>query len=366
MGARGHTPLSANGRSILERLHERRITALSLLRCLRALAPALLLAPAAAFAQPVAPEVEAVAQVLYDRAAAEMDAKAYAIACPKLEAVTQMVPKGIGARETLAECYEGMGRLASAWLQLELAASMAVRAGDSARASAIAARAAGLKPRVATISIDVPETVRALPGLSIKWNGVALGEALWGAPIPVDVGTHAVEVTAQGYPSFRTSVQIAADGAQEKVQVPPLPEEPARSSPAPIVSLPPSLPGPQAPARTWQRPLGFYTLGLGAAGLGLAGALAGLALEKKRDSDESGHCDVLNRCDDEGLRLRDQAVGLGNGATAALITGGALAAGGIVLLATAPTERKRPEGGAAGFAARIEIASGFVRVHGAW
>src|SRR5262245_25783154 len=54
------------------------------------------------------------AEALYDAATKAMDGNDYAAACPKLEEVVRLVPHGVGARLTLARCYEGAGRLASA------------------------------------------------------------------------------------------------------------------------------------------------------------------------------------------------------------------------------------------------------------
>ena len=61
-------------------------------------------------AEPTRPEAKAdrevAAQALYDSATVLMDAHDYANACAKLEEVTHLVPDGLGARLTLADCYE--------------------------------------------------------------------------------------------------------------------------------------------------------------------------------------------------------------------------------------------------------------------
>src|SRR5689334_19822625 len=72
----------------------------------------------------------AAAQSLVDEAGDLMDAKKFAVACPKLEQATKLVPKGVGARLALAECYLGLGRLASAQGQYLQAEALARAAKD--------------------------------------------------------------------------------------------------------------------------------------------------------------------------------------------------------------------------------------------
>ncbi len=103
-----------------------------------------------AFAQPIDARTMATAQALHDQGLKALDAKDYATACPKLEEVVRLVPDGLGARLSLAECYEGADRLASAWTVYLFVESAAARthqtsgprpAGPRARAPP-AARAA--------------------------------------------------------------------------------------------------------------------------------------------------------------------------------------------------------------------------------
>jgi hypothetical protein len=93
--------------------------------------------------------------------------------------------------------------------------------------------------------------------------------------------------------------------------------------------------------------------------------LAALAVGKKNASNQEGHCDARNTCDEIGLDLRAQAMGLGNAATATLVVGSALAAGGVVLLVTAPPRTDRSEM-TAGIRWEIGVSPGRVGVQGAW
>lgn len=72
-------------------------------------------------------------QALYDVATKAMDVKDYASAGPKLEEAVRLVPSGVGARLTLGECDEAVGKLARAYASFELAESMAAGAKQGER-----------------------------------------------------------------------------------------------------------------------------------------------------------------------------------------------------------------------------------------
>ncbi|WP_437582066.1 hypothetical protein [Sorangium sp. So ce887] len=321
----------------------------------------------------------AAAQSLFEQAVEEMDRKQYASACPKLEQTTQMLPEALGAKETLARCYEAQGRLASAWAQYGLVNALASRAGQTQRAVAAGRKAAALKPKLATLTVELPDAVRGLSGLSIASDGLALGAAVWGTALAVDKGEHVIEAKAPGYRPWSSKVVIGEDGAHARVEVPMLEKEEAAPPPAPAAVMPAPapaavmpapapaavMPAPAPAARPWQRPVGFAATVAGAAGLGATGVLAALAVGKKNASNQDGHCDALNTCDETGLDLRAQARGFGNGATATLVVGSVLAAGGVVLLVTAPPRKDRPETTGA-IRWGIDVSPARVGVQGAW
>jgi hypothetical protein len=206
-----------------------------------------LLAPATLLAQAADPKRMVEAQALYDQASAEMDASKFASACPKLEQVTHLIPQGLGAKLTLAECYEGLGKLASAWSEYTRVEELATKAGQRERAQKAASKAAALRPRLATLTIEVPDAVRASPGLGITRAGVPVTEAQWGTPLPVDVGEQEVVVTAPGRKRSVVALRVTADGARFSLVVRPLEMEaaqppPPTSAPQPTSGQPPPLP----------------------------------------------------------------------------------------------------------------------------
>jgi hypothetical protein len=317
-------------------------------------------------AQAVDPQVAAAAEALYSLATAEMDTKRYSSACRKLEDVTRLVPEALGVKLTLGECYEGLGKLASAWSQYTLVEALAPKAGQTARAQRAAKRAAALRPRLATMTVYVPAKARAISGLAISRDGAPIGEAQWGKPVPVDAGRYELVATAPGHRRWEKQVEVAADGVKVLVSVEPL--EPA---PAALGKRAPSRELDAAPPRPWQRPVGLAVMGLGVASVGVGAALGGLAISKNNESNREGRCNAADVCDEDGVDLRDAAVRLGNASTATIIVGGAALAGGAVLFFTAPRSPAAPpatgvRARAPRWTARAELLPGFVQVRGTW
>src|SRR5690242_7328934 len=108
------------------------------------------------------------ATTLWEQALEAMNKQDYANACPKIEEVARLRPDGLGAKLKLAECYEGAGRLASAWAIYTLVEPLAEKANQPDRQKTAHDRVEALKPKLAMITIAVPDTVRALPGLEIR------------------------------------------------------------------------------------------------------------------------------------------------------------------------------------------------------
>src|SRR5580704_7229713 len=127
--------------------------------------------PLAARAQPNGAAQGGPADKLFDEAGAAMDAGDYATACPKLEEVVRLRPDGLGAKMKLARCYEGAGRLTSAWALWRQIEPLAEKANQPDRQKEAQQQAQELRPKLATLAIVVPGAVRALPGIEITCDG---------------------------------------------------------------------------------------------------------------------------------------------------------------------------------------------------
>lgn len=303
--------------------------------------------PAAARADAPDPAHAATAQALYDAATADMESGRYVAASRKLEEVMKLVPEALGARLTLAECHENMGRLATAWAGYLAVRALALREGQSERAELAAQRAAALRPRLAMLAIHVPAGAAAVRDLSITRDGAPVGEVQWGAPLPVDTGVHEIVVTAPGHVTWRKRVEVPSDGVQIEVSVP---------APAPMAAevAPPAAAA--VTGRPWQRPLGLGTIGVGAAGV-IIGAAA-LGLSASRQGASGAHCDASDACDWMGASLRRDAQGLGGFAAGALVVGGLVAGAGVVLVLTSPSDGGRADRGKTGLRAVVSPGGG--------
>lgn len=188
----------------------------------------------------------AAAQALFDQAKRLMAADNYAEACPKLEESQRLDP-ALGTVLNLADCYEKEGRLASAWSRFVEAQGIAHAGGHPDAENVARDRAALLSGQLSKLVIDV-ENAEATPGVEITRDGVVVGSAQWGVPIPADAGTHVLRATAPGRRRWETKVEVGAGAAIVTVRMPVLEPE---SDAATVTALPATgaMPTPpQAPA----------------------------------------------------------------------------------------------------------------------
>ena len=333
-------------------------------RCLLVFAlSSLCFAPRVASAQE-GPAVRAEAQVLFDQASALMDGHDYANACPKLEQALRLLPGKIGGLLTLGECYEGEGRLASAWTIYRQAANRATALGD-ARAREAQQEADALEARLPRLRIQLDAGTKGLAGLEVKRDGVPVVATLWGTPVPVEPGQHVVEVRVPEHPALRFVVMVKAGESRDIVvtrdrvtpDAPVAPDAPvvpvapvvpiAPVAPvAPPPRLPPALalvPVPSAVPRDTaepprgggsQRRAGLIVGGVGVAGLGVAGVLGIVTLVKAGALPQCGNSDVTCIDDQRNPGIRG-AEAVQTAGFVMLGVGAAATVTGIVLFATA-------------------------------
>jgi hypothetical protein len=164
------------------------------------------------------------ADTLWGQALAAMDNQDYIGACVKLERVVQLRPDGLGAKLKLAECYEAAGRLASAWAMYGVAEPLAEKANQAERQKKAHDRVEALKPKLAMLTIVVPDGVRTLPGIEITCDDKVVEVAQWGVPRPVDKGRQVIVVTASGMERGEQVEVIESDGVMRTVTI----DQPAR------------------------------------------------------------------------------------------------------------------------------------------
>lgn len=342
---------------------------------LAALACAPLLHAGVAAAQP-SPETRAMADTLFDEARKLMSAGKYAEACPKLEEAQRLNP-GVGTLYNLSDCYENTGRTASAWTGFREVAAASAASRQAEREKAARARVTALDPKLTRLRI----VVQAAPGTEVTRNGVVVGAPSWGVGLPVDPGKYTVRATAPGKEPWQTTVTVEGEGALINVEVPALgdssapsaaPAGPTPSQAAPAATTttaPPPITSPapdtaQPSPRGWQTPLGVVALGLGVAGLGVGTALGFVA----KSTAEDAECNEQDECTQAGLETRSDARSTGNIGTGVFIAGAALAAGGIILIITAPSSDDAGKSAARppARAVRVGVAPSGLVLRGTW
>jgi len=277
---------------------------------------------------------KAAAEALFEEGTKLMAEQKFDAACAKFEA-SSAIENGLGIKLWLADCYDRVGRTASAWGLFSEAAALAHQSGQAERERAANERAVDLERRLSKLAIKPP--LGGLPaGVVVTLNGVAIPTASLGTPLPVDPGVEHVVFRAPGYRAITLERAVSPGPSSFVLEVPRFEAEPRAATPAanePRHAAPANHPQPG----TTQRTLAYAVGGLGVLSLAGAGVLAYRA--HSLDTDSHAHCLVSepNACDATGASLRGEAINYGNVATGALLAGSALTVTGVVLLLTAPS-----------------------------
>ena len=184
----------------------------------RILIIALIGAPSLALAQPKSGETSVAAETLFREGKRLMKDGNLAEACDKL-AASDRIEESVGTLLNLADCREKNGQLATAWASFLRAASIARTTGDGAREAEARRRASALEPRLAYLTISVPQG-SLVDGLVIKRDGEPVDAALWNQGVPIDVGGYEISGQAPGHEPWSTRVQVTANGARTSIEVP--------------------------------------------------------------------------------------------------------------------------------------------------
>jgi hypothetical protein len=298
----------------------------------------------------------AAAQALFDQARELIRQRRFADACPKLQESNRLDP-GIGTQFHLADCYEQSGKVASAWAAFLEVVSQARAANQSDREKAAQKRAEKLEPRLPHLIVNVPDASQAA-GLEIRRNGMMVGAATWGTPLPVDPGEVELSASAPGKQSARqvlvldegktttfTLTALLPGPTAEPTTSPPMqpspPPEPTLA--ASTASAPRDEPG----AKSGGNRVAIISLAsVGVIGLGVGTTFALMAKSDDKSSKDNCNPSDPNKCDRSGVEQRNSAITKGNVATVGFIVGGAaLASAGVVWLLSGSSEPKQTASG---------------------
>jgi tetratricopeptide (TPR) repeat protein len=291
---------------------------------------------------------KAAAEALFDQGVRLMKQNSFNDACPKLEESERIDP-AVGTLLYLGECYERIGKTASAWASFREAASLANNMNQADRARVAGSRAQDLEPRLSRLSIELAPDVARISGVVVKRGNQRLEPSLYGIPLPVDPGEYNIEVSAPGYQTWTTPIKVEPAGASASVRVPALVKRPEELAPPPTAQTQPrpgaalTLKPAALPAKhglTTGQTIGLVVGGVGVVGLGLGTYFGVRAITK--NSDAEGYCSGDNLCAQQGLDLTDKAKKAATAANIAFAAGGALVAiGGVVFLSSGSQDSDR-------------------------
>src|SRR5262245_5307340 len=244
-------------------------------------------ASALSFALPARAQANdaAAAEALFEAGREAMAHGDYATACKNFQDSNQLDP-AIGTLFNLANCEEQRGRLASAWQRFT---EVAQELPDTDERRAIALeRAEALKGRLPYLTLrfgaGVPSDAR------VTRDGIAVGAAGLGVPLPVDPGEHDIVVSAAGRrdKAFRVSRALAERKEVVVTAGEALPAAPAEAPPAPqreVAKGPPLV--------------GYVLAGVGVVGVAIGAVTGVMALDRKATMKDDG-------CDSDGHTCRTQ------------------------------------------------------------
>jgi tetratricopeptide (TPR) repeat protein len=292
---------------------------------------------------------KAAAEALFDRGVTLLRAKEYKEACAKLE-TSQRIEPAVGTLLYLGECYDRLGRTASAWATFREASSLAQASGQAERAKVASQRADKLEPDLAYLTVTVaPEAL--VPGLVVRRSSEVIKPDLYGVSIPADPGEINIEASAPGYESQSSKTTLSARD-RRTVTIPALKAVPGSTPPRDEVkpepptssqssmALPHESITPEAPPSRSNagRVVGVVIGGVGLVGVGIGSYFGVRAYQKNRDAKDDYRCSGDVCLDPGGLSLTDEARDQARLSNIAFAAGGGLLALGIVIYAVSPSQ----------------------------
>lgn len=257
-------------------------------------------------------------------------------ACSKFEASLRTEPT-LDRRFELADCYEHIGRLVSAWQLYREASELAERDDDGLRYRRAKRQADDLEPRVPKLVLKTPVSPPA--GFVVTRDGTPVDPHALGQVIYVDPGTYEIVAAAPHFDACKLSVTLD-EGQVQTLAIP-------------------DLTATFVPPGGLSRTRKYVAISAGAAGVAAIGA--GLLFGWKASS---AYSDAKKLCGsdlacaptdyDRGKELTADARWRANASTVFIVVGGAAILAGVAVRLTAPhreesaTARIVPVAGARG------------------
>jgi serine/threonine-protein kinase len=327
----------------------------------------------------------AAAQALFDHAKQLKAQGRYSEACLQLQESQRLDP-GVGTQFHLADCWQRLGRTASAWALFREVESEAQALGQIGRERVAHDRATALEPWLSRLVL-LPQDHAQSPGVEVRRDGIEVGRGQWEIPVPVDPGPHSVSMNAPNKRPWERTVEVPSNGKIVTVILPslggladidPSAESPPRTQAPTLQRLPvgrdaigvtAAMPVTAAENPVlenrggFQRAAGWLFVGAGIVGLG-AGAYFWIQwADDSQVADRhchGGSCDAVGQSsrDDERTQTARAEASAGIGAAALLV--------GTILVATAPGPRLVVKTDARVHVAPLLGASQGLALYGSW
>jgi hypothetical protein len=316
-----------------------------------------LLSPKTARAQTA--EDQAAARVLFEEGMRLYGLQQYAEACPKFEASLKRY-SGIGTRGKLAECYEQVGKTASAWALWSEVAAFSHKNVEPEREAYANEHAKNLESKLSHLTVTILPADK-IAGEVVKRNGEPIDDAALGLAIAVDPGKIVLEATAPDRKPWTQTVEVGPQ-ATTNVQVPALENTPPPLAPPPAERA--------TEKSNWQKPVGMIVVagGIGAASAGLIFAAVAVTKWSSAFSGSEGCSHSNNVCTTQ--QGYDDSHSANTFATLSnvFVVGGIVVAGaGAVLWITARKEKSEaPASASLGFSPVFTPGGAALSAHGAF
>jgi hypothetical protein len=335
------------------------------------LALALLTAAGPIWAEPTFTQ-KAAAEALFQEGAKFYADGELAKACTKFEA-SHALDSTLGTTLRLADCYDRLGKTASAWAAFQGASEMAAAQEQPEREEIARERAEDLRARLSYVTVEVDAATRDLAGVSVKLNGAPISPGTWGSPLPVNPGKQVFTASAPGYEAWSSEISISDSAGSRTINVPGLiPSEldqrlaTTQVQDETLTTADQDEPKPTKSAGSTQRTLGYIGGGLGLAALGVGGYFTYRAYDLNDRSMDHCLAGETTACTEQGASLRKDARQQGTLATIASAAGLALVGVAAVLLLTAPDDTASEQGAALQLSAGASLARAGVSLEGRW
>jgi tetratricopeptide (TPR) repeat protein len=257
-------------------------------------------------------------------------------ACDKFKKSQELDPQ-LGTLFNIAQCEEKIGQLASAIAAYREVVAKDTNAERRARAAEFQSKLEQRVPKLLVIVSKPPAS------LVVTLDGPRGAKPIEpNSPIEVDLGEYSVVARADGYRELSSKVKIDTEGKTTTV---PIDLALVHGRDDDVVAAEPHHPQPPppeqpAPSHSHRKTYGYVALGVGGVALAAGLYFGSVASGKWNDAKAvCGGTTCTTQSDvDKAQALVDDSRSAGNISTALVVGGAAIAATGVVLWLTAPSE----------------------------